>query len=83
MVDEMTDEGVLQWLGHLEGIYNDKIAQRAYVGECAGSRSVGMSRKIWIDTVKECLEKRGLNVRQARRMVHGRSVWWVFGRENE
>ena len=28
-----------------------------------------------IDTEKECLKKRGLDVRQAMRMVHDRSVW--------
>ena len=45
-----------------------------YVGECAGSHSVDRPRKSWIDTVKECLKKRGLVVRQARRMVQDRSV---------
>ena len=30
-----------------------KIAKRVYVGECAGSRSVGRPRKRWIDTMKE------------------------------
>ena len=46
---------------------------RVYVRECAGSHSVGKPRKRWIDTVKECLRKRSLNVRQARRMVLDRS----------
>ena len=47
----------------------DRIAKRVYVGECAGSHSVGRAWKRWIDTVKECLRKRGLDVRQARRMM--------------
>ena len=47
----------------------DKIAKEVYVGECAGSRLVGRPRSRWIDTVKECLKRRGLDVRQARRMV--------------
>ena len=50
----------------------EKIAKRVYVGECAGSRSVGRPRKRWIDTVKECLKRRGLDVRQARRW------YWVM-----
>ena len=54
---------------------NDRIAKRIYVVECAGSCSVGWLWKRWIDTMKDCLKKRGLDVRQARRMVHGRSVW--------
>ena len=28
--------------------------------------------------MKVCLKKRGLDVRQARRMVHDRSVWQMF-----
>ena len=55
---------------------------RVYIGECAGSRSVGRTRKRWVDTVKECLKKRGLDVRQARRMVQDRSEWQGFVRGN-
>ena len=55
---------------------------KEYVEECAGSRSVGRPRKRWIDTVKECLRKRGLDVRQARRMVQDMSEWWAFVRGN-
>ena len=59
----------------MERMENDRIAKRFHVGECAVSRSVGMPRKRWIYTVKDCLEKRGLDVRQARRMVLDRSGW--------
>ena len=31
----------------MERVERDRIAKRVYVGECAGSRSVGMSRKRW------------------------------------
>ena len=61
---------------------NDRIAKRVYVGECAGSRSVSRPWKRWTDTMKECLKKRGLDVRQASRMVHDRSVWWGFVKGN-
>ena len=72
-VNEKIDEGVLQWFGHVE-----RIAKRIYVGECAGIHSVGRPWKRWIDTIKECLKKKGFDVRQARRMVHNRSVWRGF-----
>ena len=58
------------------------IAKRVYVGECAGSRSVGRLRKKWIDMVKECLQKRGLYIRQGRRIVKDRSEWRGFVRGN-
>ena len=47
----------------------DMIAKTFYVGGLGGIRSVDRSWKRWIDTMKECLKKRGLAVRQARRMV--------------
>ena len=56
----------------------DGIAKRIYVGECAGSRSVGRPQKRWLDTVKERLKKRGLDVKQARRKVQDRSEWQGF-----
>ena len=37
-MDEMIDEGVLRWFGHVEKMENDIIIKRVYVGECAGSR---------------------------------------------
>ena len=59
---------------------NDGIA-KVYVGECGRSRSVARPQKRWIDTV-DCLKDRGLDVRQSRRMVDGRSVWRGFVRWN-
>ena len=61
---------------------NDRIAKRVYVGEHAGTHSVGRLQKRWIDTVNVCLKKRALDVRQARRMVHQRSEWRGFLRGN-
>ena len=61
-VDERIDEGVLRWFGHVERIENDRFAKRVYVAECGGSRSVVRPRKRWIDTVKDYLRKRGLDV---------------------
>ena len=81
-LDKRIDEVVLQWFGYVERMERDRIAKIVYVEECAGSHSVGTLQKRWIDTVKECLRKRGLDVRQARRMIQDRSVWWGFVRGN-
>ena len=61
-IDERIDD-------HVERMEKNRIAKRVYVKECAGNLSVGMPRKRWIDAEKDCLRKRGLCVRQARRMV--------------
>ena len=63
----------------MERMESDRIVKRVYVGECTGSRSVGRLRR-WIDTVKECLKKRGLDVRKAKRMLQDRSEWQGFVR---
>ena len=54
---------------------NYRIAKGDYVGECASRRSVSRPWKRWIDNVKEYLRIRGLDVRQAKRMVQDRSEW--------
>ena len=64
-VDERIDEGVLQGFGHVERMEKERISKRVYVGKC----SVGRPQKRWINTVKDCLGKRGLDVRQPIRMV--------------
>ena len=76
-MDEKIDESVLRWFGHVES-----ITKRVYVGKRAGTLSAGRPRKTWTDTTKDCLKKISLDVREARRMVHDRSVWWGFGRGN-
>ena len=56
----------------------NRIGKRIYVGKCAGSRSLGRPQKRWICTVKECLKKRDLDARQARRMGQDKSEWRGF-----
>ena len=58
---------------HVERMRRDRIAKRVYVGVCVSIRSVGRPWKRWIDTVKECLKKRGLNVRETMGMLQDRS----------
>ena len=72
-LDERIDEGAFRWFAHVERIERGMIAKRVYVGEFASSRSTGRPRKRWLETMKECLKKRGLDVRQARRMVQDRN----------
>ena len=79
-LEERIDEGMLQWLEHVERMENDRNAKSVYVGESAGSPSVGRPWKRWIDTVKECLKKkkRGFDVRQDWRIVQDRNDWQGF-----
>ena len=65
-----------------QAMENDRIAKSVCVGKCVGSRSVGRPRKRWIDTMNECLRKRSLDVRLARRMFQDRSEWRGLVRRN-
>ena len=53
----------------------DRIAKRVYVGEFAGSHSKIRLQKRWVDTVKECLRKKDLDVRE-------QGEWWGFVKGN-
>ena len=44
-VKEGLDEGVLRWFGYVKRMERHRIGKRVYVGECAGSRSVGRPQK--------------------------------------
>ena len=58
------------------------MAKRIYVGKYPNSHSVGRMWKSWIDTIKDCLKKRGLDVRKARRILHDGHEWQEFVRRN-
>ena len=44
-LDERIDEGVLWWFGLVRRMERDRITKIVYVGECAGSLSVGRPQK--------------------------------------
>ena len=48
------------------------VLPKGCMGECVSNRLVGGPQR-WIDSVNDCLKKRGLNVGQARRMVYDRN----------
>ena len=55
-MDERIDEGILRWFGPGDKMENYMIVKRVYVAEYMYmySRSVGRTRKMWIDTKKDC-----------------------------
>ena len=55
-IDEMIDETVLRWFGHIERMKNDRVAKRVYVEDCVGSCLVGRPQKRGIDSVNDCLK---------------------------
>ena len=77
-VNERINETILRWFGHLERMDESRLVKRMYNGECVGKRPVGRPKKRWIDSVKECLNERNVNLVEARRMVCNRDEWRGF-----
>ena len=66
-MDENIDKSVLHCFGHRERMGRDEISKMVYGKECMGCRFLDRPWKKWIDSVTECLKKRGLNVGQIKR----------------
>lgn len=81
-MDELIDESVLRWYGHVERMEGERVVRRVYVSEGVGRRSIGRPRKRWKDNVSECIRKRGLSLNEAELLVRDRQAWRGFVRGN-
>ena len=57
-------KGLMRVFSGSSAMWREWIAQLVYVEEYVGSHSVGRLQKRWIDNMKDCLRKRGLDVSQ-------------------
>ena len=54
---------------------DERMAKRVYVSGVDGRRGRGRPSRVWMDGVKEALNKRGWTLEQARTTVHDRVEW--------
>ena len=66
---------VLRWFGHVERMNDERMAKRVYVSGVDGRRGRGRPNRVWMDGVKEALNKRGWTLEQAKTTVHDRVEW--------
>ena len=59
------DQQVLGWFGHVERIYDYRMARRVLMAEVGGGRVRGTLRLGWMDGVKVALGNRGMTVEVA------------------
>jgi len=69
------DQSILRWFGHVERMDGNRLAKQVYESEMQGRRCRGRPRKGWMDSVKEVLSKRGLNIQEAKVCVQDRREW--------
>ena len=74
-VSQRMDQGVLRWFGHVERMRNERLVKRVYDPEVRGVRRRGRPRKSWMNGVKETLERKGLNIQEAKVSLQDRSGW--------
>ena len=66
---------VLRWFGHVERMYNYRMARRVLMAEVSGGRVRGRPRLGWMDGVKVALGNRGMTVEAARQCAKSRKEW--------
>jgi hypothetical protein len=53
----------------------ERIVKRVYSAKVEGSRAIGRPKMRWMDNVKASVERKGMNVEEARMCVQDRSAW--------
>ena len=69
------DMNVLRWFGHVVRMDNERLSKRVMNARVDGRSTRGRLKYGWIDGVKKALDKRGIDVRQARESARNRSEW--------
>merc|ERR1712002_339685 len=72
-VSERMDQGGLRWFGHVERMGNERLVKRVYDSEVRGVRRIGRPGKSWANGVNETLERKGLNIQEAKDSVQDRN----------
>ena len=74
------DQIVLRWFGHVERMYEYRIARRVLMAEVSGGRVRGRPRVGWMDGVKVALGNRGMTVRlrdNERKIGKNGKPWYI------
>ena len=66
---------VLRWFSHVECMDGERMAKRIYDLGVEGRQGRGRPIMGWMEGVKTAVRNRGLNLEQAREIVHDRPVW--------
>ena len=79
---DRVDMNVLRWFGHVERMDNERLLKRVLNAGVDGQRGRGRPRAGWMDGVKTALNKRRMNVREARERARNRNEWRAIVNQN-
>ena len=77
-LDKRVDRNVLRWYGHVERMDDQRLLKRVQRSSVNGRNLPGRPRFGWMDGVKQALNKRSLNVQEAKERARNRSEWRVI-----
>ena len=69
------DQRILRWFGHVERMYQYRMARRVLLAEVSGGRVLGRPRFGWMDGVKVVLVNKGMTVEAALQCEKDRKEW--------
>ena len=80
-VGEKMSRALLRWYGHVERMEEDRLIKRVYEAKAEGKRDRGRPKKRWRESVKERVERKGLNMEEVKLLVENRREWrrWYKG----
>ena len=79
-LESRADQRVLRWFGHVERMYDYRMAKRMLMAELSGGRVRGRPRLGWMDVVKVALGNRGMTWRlsdNARKIGKSGDPWYI------
>ena len=79
---DRVDMNVLRWFGHVERMDNERLLKRVMNAEVDGQRTRGRPRAGWMDGVKKALNKKSMNVTEARERARNRNEWRAIVNQN-
>ena len=74
-LESRADHRVLRWFGHVETMYEYRMARRVLMAEVSGGRVRGRPRLGWKDGVKVALGNRGMTVEAVHQCPKDRKEW--------
>ena len=73
---------VLRWFGHVERMEDDRLLKRVMNAGVDGRGARGRPRAGWMDGVKKALNKRGMDVKEAKERARNRNEWRAIVKQN-
>ena len=79
---DRVDMNILRWFGHVERMDNERLLKRVMNAGVDGRGARGRPRVGWMDGVKVALNKRGMDVDEAKERARNRNEWRAIVKQN-